>query len=78
MTSSHTLSVSNPDQPAVLLTPSGSERVDKATVLLTTAMWANVWDAMSSSRRRTSGFKLGLEDGESKMSERATFITARF
>ena len=46
--------------------------------LLTTAMWAYVWEAMSSSRRRTSGLSAGFDEGESRISERATLIDARF
>ena len=78
ITSSQTRSVSRPDHPALLLMPSGRVRVDMASGLFTTAMWANVWEAMSSRRRRTSGLSAGLEEGESRMSERATLMLARF
>lgn len=76
-TNSHTRSVSRPDQPALLLIPSGGVLFERDSGLLTTAMWANVWEAMSSSRRRTSGFKAGLDEGESRISERVTLIAAR-
>lgn len=76
-TSSHIRSVSKPDHPALLLMPSGGVRLDRANGLLTTAIWASVCEAMSSSRRRTSGFRAGFEEGESRISERVTLIAAR-
>src|SRR6266699_1547603 len=57
MTSSQTRSVSKPDHPALLLIPSGGVRVDNDKGLLTTAIWARVWEAISSKRRRTSALK---------------------
>jgi hypothetical protein len=77
MTSSQTRSVSRPDQPALLLIPSGGVRVDRENGLLTTAMWAPVWPAISSSRARTSGLIVGLVVGESRMSERGTLMADR-
>jgi len=44
---------------------------------LTTAICASVSDAISSKRRRTSGLRVGLEKGESRISERETLIAAR-
>ena len=76
-TNSQTRSVSRPFHPALLLTPSGGVRLERARGLLTTAMWARVWEAISSSRRRTSGLSEGFEEGESRISERATLIAAR-
>lgn len=76
-TSSHTRSVSSPDQPAVLLMPSGVGRFERDSGLLTTAMCARVWDAISSRRRRTSDLRAGFVEGESRISERATLIAAR-
>ena len=76
-TSSQTRSVSKPDQPALLLIPSGGVRLESANGLLTTAIWATDWDAISSSLRRTSGFKAGFEKGESRISDRVTLIATR-
>lgn len=77
MTSSHTRSVSKPDQPALLLIPSGGVRFESESGLLTTAICAIVWDAISSSLRRTSGFKVGFDPGESRISERVTLMAPR-
>ena len=77
-TSSHTRSDSKPVHPAVLVIASGRVRVESDSGLLTTAIWAYVWEAMSSSRRRTSGLSAGFDEGESRISERATLIEARF
>ena len=76
MTSSHTRSVSKPDQPALLLIPSGGVLLESDMGLFTTAMCALVCAAISSRRRLTSGFKEGLENGESRISDRVTLIVA--
>ena len=78
MTSSHTRSDSRPVHPALLVMPSGRVRVDNDSVLLTTAMCAYVCEAMSSRRRRTSALSVGFEEGESRISERATLMDERF
>lgn len=70
-------SVSRPDQPALPLMPSGGVLFESDRGLLTTAMWARVWEAISSRRRLTSGLRAGFEEGESRISERVTFIAAR-
>lgn len=77
ITSSQTRSVSRPDHPALLVMPSGGVRLDMVKGLLTTAICANVWEAISSSLARTSGFKEGLEFGVSRISERVTLMVAR-
>lgn len=77
ITSSQIRSVSKPDHPALLLMPSGGVLLESECGLFTTAIWARVWEAMSSKRRRTSGFRAGFEEGESSISERVTLIAAR-
>lgn len=77
ITSSQTRSVSRPDQPPLRLIPSGGVRFTAERGLLTTAICASVSDAISSKRRRTSGLRVGLEKGESRISERETLIAAR-
>jgi hypothetical protein len=74
ITSSHARSVSSPDHPALLLMPSGGVRVESEKLLFTTAMWAPVMEAMSSSRRRTSILIVGLPVGVSRISERGTLM----
>lgn len=77
ITSSQTRSVSRPDHPPLLVMPSGGVRLVKERGLLTTAICASVSEAISSRRRRTSGLREGFEKGESRISERVTFIADR-